>query len=379
MFLLFINCIKAAGIYPYYLQYTFTYYLLSLPNPMCALTILFTADPNLGRVDYSSFTDQTLMEMLIEQMGDADKQEFHDEDGMFLEVCEWPCVQCDSSDRVIEIREGSFRSLLGSHSGSLQLSYIPPKVRKLSMSFQQFTGSIDLTCLSDSIEYLSLNFNRLTDSIELTKLPQQMQCLNLGDNRLCGSIDLKSLPESMVNLYLHSNQLTGSIDLIRLPENIRNLSICQNQLTGSLLLTHLPHGIIELYLEHNAFSGSVDLTNLPESLKYIFLNNNRLSGSVNLTALPAGMVKLNLHKNLLTGPFIATSLPETLTHLYAQENPFDAIAVVEARTTAHVNLSESGVTSVIDENGAPKVFRVRFTNNQESVLGRLWSGFTALF
>ena len=35
-------------------------------NSMCLSTITLSVDPTLGRVDYNSLSDQTLMEMLID-------------------------------------------------------------------------------------------------------------------------------------------------------------------------------------------------------------------------------------------------------------------------------------------------------------------------
>ena len=70
---------------------------------MFVFHILLTADPNLGRVAYSSFSDQALMEMLIEGFDHNTKSKYQDKHGMYREVCKWPCIECDDDDRVIEI------------------------------------------------------------------------------------------------------------------------------------------------------------------------------------------------------------------------------------------------------------------------------------
>ena len=42
---------------------------------MCIFSIILTADPTIGRVNYSSFSDQTLMELLFEVFADEMKRE----------------------------------------------------------------------------------------------------------------------------------------------------------------------------------------------------------------------------------------------------------------------------------------------------------------
>ena len=43
---------------------------------MCAFQLFLTVEPSLGRVDYSSMSDQTLVEMLIEGVHDKKKKEY---------------------------------------------------------------------------------------------------------------------------------------------------------------------------------------------------------------------------------------------------------------------------------------------------------------
>ena len=42
---------------------------------MCPFQLFLSVDPNLGRADYASFSDQTLMEMLYEGFGERTKRE----------------------------------------------------------------------------------------------------------------------------------------------------------------------------------------------------------------------------------------------------------------------------------------------------------------
>ena len=74
-------------------------------------------------------------------------------------------------------------------------------------------------------------------------------------------------------------------------------------------------------------------------------------GEINLTQLPSRMGALYLAKNELSGPFVAKGVPRGLFTIDTRGNNFNAVAVVESKTHADIYLEESGVTSVVDENG----------------------------
>ena len=94
---------------------------------MCALQLYISADPSLGRVDYSLLSDQMLMEMLIEDLDDETQKTFQDADGMYLDIWYSDCVTCDNDQEVTRIDRDS-RDIVG----SIQLRYVPPKVKVLS-------------------------------------------------------------------------------------------------------------------------------------------------------------------------------------------------------------------------------------------------------
>ena len=305
--------------------------LLFWSNLMCATQIILTVDPNLGRVDLHSFSDQTLMEMLIEGFTEETKQRYKDERGVYLDVCEWESVRCDEAASVVEIQE--YNGL----RGSLQLAYTPAKVRKIHTSDTELSGSIQLTNLPESIRELKLIRNAFSGALELTQMPR-----------------------GMVGLTLNRNQFTGSVDLTKLPECMRDLSLAQNTLTGSVDLTKLPGGIEDVSLYNNQFTGSIDLTHLPQHMKYLGLHENQFAGSIDLTNLPQSMSHLYLLNNAFTGSFVAVNIPLKLRRLSASGNHFDAIAVVDSETNAQILLIDSGVKSVIDENSNAQVEGVEF-------------------
>ena len=177
--------------------------------------LILTVDPSLGRADYSTLSDQTLMEMLIGGFDEEAKKEYQDIDAMFLDVCEWPGIECDDDERVVEIEIDS-RHILG----SLELSYAPPKAEVLSISSwarSKLTGSVDLARLPEATESLCLDGNRLTGELDLTKLPDIMEYLSFNNNEFSGEVDLTQFPIGMKYLYLSDNQLTGSLYVGKLP------------------------------------------------------------------------------------------------------------------------------------------------------------------
>ena len=264
---------------------------------------IVAVDPHLGRLDYNLLSDQALMEMLYEGFDDKTKQKYQDEHGMYRDVCEWSCVECDKDERVIGIKESQ------NADGPLRVCYIPPKVSKFRIH---------------------------------------------GD-KLTGSIDTADLPRSMIQISLSGKQLTGSLDLTELPENITGIYLNDNKLSGSIHLTKLPKTMKKLSLYLNKFTGSIDLRNLPDGMRQLFLHKNQLSGSLHLSHLPREMSCVILQRNLFTGPFIATDLPPRIHEINAIGNKFDEKAVVDSKTEARILLQESGVKTVVDENGAQKV------------------------
>ena len=217
-----------------------------------SLPILIAADPSLGRVDYSSLSDQTLMELLIDGFDAEEKQIFQSREGMYLDVCEWSCVSCDNNGRVVKIKD----SHNNTPGGSLALSYVPPKVKEFDMSCKRsLVGSVELTNLPHGMKILSVSYNQITGSVNLTRLPDSMKYLCLDNNELTGSVDLANLPQSMRVLFLHKNQLTGSLDLTQLPQHVELVFLQDNQFTGSVDLAHLPAKTEGVYLTNNQLSG----------------------------------------------------------------------------------------------------------------------------
>ena len=220
---------------------------------MSAFQLFLSVDPSLGRVDFSSMSDQTLMEIIMEGFNDRTKKEYLDIDGMYLDVCAWRCIECNDEQRVIKINIHT-----PVVSGSLEICYVPLKVRVLSIRplwvNGNLKGSVDLDHLSEAMEELSLGRNQLTGKVNLTHLPGGMQRLLLNHNQLTGEIDLTQLPGGMEYLYLHNNQFTGGVDLTQLPDGMGYLFFQNNQLSGSFVIERLTRGIC-INAEENHFNA----------------------------------------------------------------------------------------------------------------------------
>ena len=221
---------------------------------MSVSMLILTADPSLGRVDYMTLSDQTLMELLIEGFDDKTKKRYQDDHGMYLDVCEWPFIKCDDDERVIKIDIDSLHV-----SGSIELCYVPPKVKVLNISLwwgtNELTGSVDLTSLPDGMESLSLNYNQLTGGIDLTQLPKEMQKLHLYNNKLTGGIDLTQLPDRMSSIFFSNNEFTGEIDATHLPDEMEYLIFNNNKLSGSLIMRLLPRKMKSIDARVNYFNS----------------------------------------------------------------------------------------------------------------------------
>ena len=207
---------------------------------MLPATFLHCADAPLSRVDFSSLSDQMCMELLIEGFHGESKSRYQDTEGVFLDVCEWSCVECDSDERVVRIRE------VGDLYGSLQLPYVPPKVTSFALSSMKLDGSIDLTHLPEGIRVISLTANLLTGSVDLTHLPPNLEYLLLGNNQLRGSLDLIQLPQGMIYLSLENNHFTGSFIATNLPKHLMVIYANMNKFCAVAVVQTLQDTLIHL-------------------------------------------------------------------------------------------------------------------------------------
>ena len=196
-----------------------------MTNPMCFILLFHSVDPHLGRIDYHSLSDQTLMELAIDDMGEKFKQKYQRDDGGYRDYPEeWRDVtQTDGAVRVIFRRVG----VIG---GKLQLSYLPRNVRDLTARCIPLKGCIDLTHLPGRMERLDLSRNQLTGSVDFTQLPECMRELHLNNNQFTGSLSFRHVPEGMVYLHLNDNQFEGRLIVQNHLQKLAVLNVRRNNL-----------------------------------------------------------------------------------------------------------------------------------------------------
>ena len=246
-------------------------------------------------------------------------------------------------------------------------------------AFQQFLsvdpslGRVDSSLFSDQtlMEMLVYGFDDETkklyqDSEGMYLDICEWSCITCGDDErvieiyidsgnISGSLDLRYVLPKVKVLKIGSSgrrgKLTGSIDLSQLPEDMEVMRLNENQLTGEIDLTHLPSGMRTLFLQNNNLTGEIDLTQLPERMRCLYLGYNQLTGEIDLTLLPDEMKYLFLQINQLTGSLVIQRVPPRMKIIDLRRNRLNDIGVVDSQVHANIKLEESGVTSVVDENG----------------------------
>ena len=231
---------------------------------------ILTADPSLGRIDYSLLSDQALMEILFDGIRTDNDASIRDENGNFNDISEWNYIKC-IGDSVSEIK------IHGSHISDKQFpfEFIPPRVTV----FQTGVSS------------------NLHGTLDPSVLPHSLIVFDVAWNKLHGSVDLRSFPEKLHEIYIHNNSFSGSLDLTSLPASIMRLDASENAFSGEVSLNHLPSKIERLFFNQNSLSGSIFIEKLPETLIYLALDENEFEGDFCLLDVPPNLQDLRMWGN----------------------------------------------------------------------------------
>ena len=216
---------------------------------MLQITHLLADDPNLGRVNNSSFSDQTLMELLISDIPDEAKQDYQGSDGTFLDVCSWPGVKCNDEARVTQFERDS------DTRGTVQLSYIPSSVFSFVMSETNLHGTLETSSLPRGLGMLFLATNKLEGTVDFGALPPQSQYVSLAENSFSGSADLSRLPDTLQRLWINTNKFSGTLCLTKLPPALNVLDIFQNAFSGDFHFANSPKGFYTFHADNNCFNA----------------------------------------------------------------------------------------------------------------------------
>ena len=234
---------------------------------------LLSADPSLGRIDYNSLSDQTLMEILFDGLDAESKAMNQDESGSYLNIAEWNGLFCDSESRVLVINKPHDRS-----NGSIPLEFIPPMVENYEMNNMEATGTLDTCRLPKRLRFFSIAYNAYFGTVNFQTIPERVTNFEINDNAFSGTCDLTSLPQTLLVLCINRNKFCGGLAMDNLPPRIESLLANENQFTGTVCLSNLPRAMFEINISDNALEGQFILTNEPPSLFEFNAVNKKFCG-----------------------------------------------------------------------------------------------------
>ena len=229
----------------------------------------------LGRLDYSSLSDQALMEIIVDGIPASERDAFADEHGGLTDACEWDSVTC-VDERVTEISFVCYEF----EKAQFPFDFIPPLASIVIVEECAIKGSLDTAVLPHRLIQLNVGINSLHGTIDFSKFPQGLMRLRINVNTFEGNCVLEELPATLMYFDASENKFTGEISLNNLPHALHELNLAGNALTGSLRIESLPPSIRTLWLASNNFAGEFTLLVCPRSLQRININKNELSGTM---------------------------------------------------------------------------------------------------
>ena len=231
-----------------------------------------TADTSLGRASYSLLSDQDLMEMLIEGFTEEAKESFQDPNGMFTDVCDWKGVECDDQENVVNI------SNLNA-TGTMALSFIPPKVTEFQVFLRNLSGTLETSTLPEDLEVFKIGGNNFHGTLDLARLPERFIKLSAYRNAFTGSAHLDKLPNTMTHIWLFENKMSGTLCLTSLPPQMEYIDLSDNAFTGDFCLGNVTDTLYQLYANENRFS---EIAIVPSSCSFVHLADSGVKSVVNL-------------------------------------------------------------------------------------------------
>ena len=293
--------------------------------------ILYTADTcaDLARPDISSFSDQILLENMLEQCTEDTQYEFKDAEGIYVDFCATADIgiTCDAAGNVTEIEWKDKLEVLD----VLSLDALPPNLVYFGLSGSLTEmNSISLTIQKLPKSLMNFAMHQVQDAgrIDIEHFPPGMEDFGMVYCNAHGTLNSASLRPPLIYLELYHNKLHGEVNLDALPSTLKRLDLGYNEFTGSVALSSLPGRLARLTLENNRFCGQVDLKSLPEHLNLLILSKNNFSGEILLQGrdLPAGLQHLKL-ENLpeVTGTIDLSSTAPLKIYVYTENSPIKVI------------------------------------------------------
>ena len=179
-----------------------------------SIFLIYAVDSALGRFDRSSMTDQARMEKVF---GDLDEDYirayFLDENGDFLDTCEWRGVKCDSKENVVELEMPEMLT-----DGELDLDFLPPNVRIARINGHEL--------------HFSPKPERVVGTLDASLLPKKLETFFLMHQGCSGTIDFPSLPKALKLFSVANSAFEGSCVLVGMPESLEENASARTFLQG---------------------------------------------------------------------------------------------------------------------------------------------------
>jgi len=249
------------------------------------IVLIATIDSsNLGRINKASLPQQTLMEILTQEL--SGNGFFQEVGGGYRDIRTWTGVAVSDGDVVSidwrheeNVAARPWSNIL-SKFGSIDLQWIPSTVRVFDIGNLALRGSVVTSSLPRGMESFNLAGNNFFGDFFLGGLPDMLKRCHVNNNELTGSLQLENLPRGLLQVSLSANRFWGTINLTKLPDGMTRCLLGDNALSGTVDLTHLPNGLKTLTLGKNDFEGETDFSELPRSLQFLIVANTRLSGKI---------------------------------------------------------------------------------------------------
>ena len=251
------------------------------------MTFFFLAiDPSIGRFDRKMLSQQTLMELFVQDFHPDFSRRFQNESGDFIEKCEWPVVYCSQIKMREVVRNIEISGSSMYPDAPIEAKYFPPTLKYLRLENVRVLGSFDMAAVPESVDYMKLTNASFEGTIDFTAIPKSARELHIYKTSISGTVDLAHLPSDLTLVNIAHNKFQGSIDLEHLPSLLHQMSLNSNEFCGSVSLEKLPSGLRALDLSANFFSGTLCLQALPPRLQRLAIHTNDFSGVIKLEEVP---------------------------------------------------------------------------------------------
>ena len=296
----------------------------------------------LGRLEYTTMSQQALMECLIASFTSESCKPFQDENGNFTDIAEWPGIELNSAGNVTHMNWKN-------KGGSIDFQWLPQHVQVIELRrSKDLSGSIDFGLLPRPLERLTITDTSITGEMFFETLPPQIAKLDLRNNAFALHFELSKAPETLRTLEIQSEKGLD-FDLQTFSRNLHVILICSCHVQGSLSFVNSPPELRRLHLSTNNLSGTLSLTGAAQTLEEAILYSNTFHGALNLSDLPETLSTINIAKNKFTELVIEGTLSDAVRILHistcefrGSNNFLNFGALAE-----HINIAENGFSGSV--------------------------------